>query len=104
MAGAEAVCAGVAAADDEDVLAGSEDGAAAFMLARSVFRVALVAAILLGQELHGVVDAFELAAGDGKSRGCSEPPQSRMASKPSLSDSTETLTPTWALIWKMTPL
>ena len=65
MAGAEAVGAGVAAADDDDALAGGEDEPAAHV-AGVVFGVALVAAILLGQELHGEVNALELAAGNGQ--------------------------------------
>ena len=59
MAGAEAVCAGVAAADDENALAGGEDGAGGLHRFKNCFLgVAFVAAILLGQELHGEVDAF----------------------------------------------
>ena len=70
MAGAEAVGAGVAAADDEDALAGGEDGACGLHVGEEhFFRVAFVAAILLGQELHGEVDAVELAAGDGEVAG-----------------------------------
>ena len=67
MAGAEAVGAGVAAADDDDALAGGEDGAGGFHGGEELFfRVAFVAAILLRQELHGVVNALELAAGNGQ--------------------------------------
>ena len=67
MAGAEAVRAGVAAADDDDALAGGEDGASGFHGGEELlFRVAFVAAILLGQKLHGEVNALELAAGDGQ--------------------------------------
>ena len=63
MGGAEAVGAGVSAADDEDALAVGGDGAGL------VDAVALVAAVLLGQELHGEVDAVEVAAGDGEVAG-----------------------------------
>jgi hypothetical protein len=56
MAGAEAIGSGIAAADDDDALAGGED------LVRD--GVALVAAVLLREELHRVMDALELAAGD----------------------------------------
>ena len=58
MAGAQAVCAGIAAADDEYVLALGADRRI------GVDEVAFVAAVLLGQELHGEVNAFELAAGN----------------------------------------
>ena len=39
---------------------------AAASIAEALLRVAFVAAILLGQELHGEVNALELAAGDGQ--------------------------------------
>ena len=55
--GADAVGAGVAAADDDDVLAGSEDGLVGGR------RFAGHTAVLLRQELHGEMDALELAAG-----------------------------------------
>ena len=58
MAGAQAVGAGVAAADDEHALAFGADRDS------RIDKVAFVAAILLGQELHGVVNAFEFAAGN----------------------------------------
>ncbi len=70
MAGAEAVCAGVAAADDEDALAGGEDGGGGLHGGKKrFFAVAFVAAILLGQELHGEVNAFEFAAGNREVAG-----------------------------------
>ena len=70
MAGAEAVGAGVAAADDDHALACGKDGAGgAHRFEQRLFRVALVAAILLRQELHGEVNALELAAGDGQVAG-----------------------------------
>ena len=79
MAGAEAVCAGVAAADDDDALACGEDGRAS--CGEEFDRVAFVAAILLGQELHGEVNALELAAGDLAGRAdARRRRQSRMAS------------------------
>src|SRR3954463_12307234 len=56
MAGAETVGPGIATTDDEDALAGGEDCGC------GVDVVAFVAAVLLRQELHGVVDAFEFAA------------------------------------------
>src|ERR1700722_8970668 len=59
MAGAEAVRAGVAAADDHYALAGGQNG---FRFGDSC---AFVAAVLLGEELHGEVDALEVAARDG---------------------------------------
>ena len=59
MAGAEAVGAGVAAADDHDALAGGQNPAGS-----SSTLVAFAAAVLLGQELHGEMDAFQFAAGD----------------------------------------
>ena len=53
---AEAIGAGIAAADDDDVLAGGKDlvGDA----------IAFADLVLLRQELHREVDAFQLAAGD----------------------------------------
>ena len=56
VAGAQAIGAGVAAADDHDALAGGQD------LIRHL--VAFAAAVLLRQELHREVDAVQLAAGD----------------------------------------
>ena len=56
--GADAVGAGVAAADDDDVLAAGEDRRA------RVLRLAADAAVLLRQEFHGEMDAGELAARD----------------------------------------
>ena len=55
--GADAVGAGVAAADDDDVLAVGEDRLAA------IGGFAADAAVLLRQVIHGEVDALELAAG-----------------------------------------
>lgn len=58
MAGADAVRACIAAADDEHILArrGNGDG--------FINGVAFAAMILLRQELHGEVNAFKLAAGN----------------------------------------
>ena len=61
VAGAHAVAAGVATADDDDVLAIGPQ------LALQL--VARVDFVLLGQELHGEVHAFELAARDGQVAG-----------------------------------
>src|SRR5690606_27180863 len=58
--GADAVGAGVAAADDDDVPAAGEDGP------DIVEWLVADAAVLLGQEIHGEMDAVELAAGDGQ--------------------------------------
>ena len=58
--GADAIGAGIAAADDDDVLAAGED-----RLARRR-RLAADAPVLLRQEIHGEVDAIELAAGNGQ--------------------------------------
>ena len=58
VAGAEAIGAGVAAADDDHVLAGGEDRL------RPGTRIALVAPVLLRQELHREMNALQLAAGD----------------------------------------
>ena len=58
MNGAQAIGAGVAAADDDDVLVAGRDELAV------VDRVAGHAPVLHGQELHGEVDALELAAFD----------------------------------------
>jgi hypothetical protein len=58
MAGAQAVRSGVAAADDHHALAGGRDGDGL------IHGVALAALVLLGQKLHGKVDALELATGD----------------------------------------
>ena len=55
---ADAVGAGVAAADDDDVLAAGEDRHDV------AERLVADAPVLLGQELHGEMDAVELAAGD----------------------------------------
>ena len=55
--GADAVRAGVAAADDDDVLAGGEDRLGV------VGRFAADPPVLLRQEIHGEMDALELAAG-----------------------------------------
>jgi hypothetical protein len=54
---ADAVGAGVAAADDDDVLAGGEDST----LVRDV--PARDAGVLLRQEVHRVMDAVQLASG-----------------------------------------
>ena len=54
----QAVRPGVAAADDHHAFPLSEDGQ------RWVDNIAFAAAILLGQKLHGKVDALEFAAGD----------------------------------------
>ena len=58
MRGADAVAAGVAAADHDHVLAGGEDRAVVEHV------VARDAPVLLRQELHGEVHARELAARD----------------------------------------
>src|SRR5271166_5153138 len=58
--GADAVGAGVAAADHHDVLAGRENRLAA------VVAFAAHAPVLLRQELHGEMDAVKLASRDGK--------------------------------------
>ena len=58
MAGAQAVGAGVAAADDENALAFREDRD------RGIDRIALAAAILLRQKLHREMNALQLAAGN----------------------------------------
>ena len=60
MAGAQAIGAGIAAADDDDALAGGEDGFGVGDV------VAFAAAVLLRQEIHGEVDALEFAAGDAE--------------------------------------
>ena len=56
MAGAEAIGAGIAAADDDDAFAGGQnlvgDG------------IAFAHLVLLRQKLHGEVDALQFAAGD----------------------------------------
>ena len=58
--GAEAIGAGIAAADDDHVLAGRRDRR------RLRHVVALAAAVLLRQIVHGEVDALEAAALDGE--------------------------------------
>jgi hypothetical protein len=58
--GADAVGAGVAAADDHDVLAFGGDEAA--VLCAAVEQAAGV----VGQEIHGEMDALEVAAFDGQ--------------------------------------
>src|SRR5688572_20329167 len=63
MGGAEAVSAGVAAAEDDDVLA---FGGNKLLIGDLVAEVALV---LQGQVIHGEMDALELAAGDGEVAG-----------------------------------
>ena len=60
--GAHAVGPGVAAADDDDVLALGQD------LGLRVDGVAGVAAVLLDEELHGEADAVQVAAGDRRGR------------------------------------
>src|SRR5690606_9134370 len=57
VGGAEAVGAGVAAADDDDVLALGGDGGGV--------EVALLHPVGDGQVLHRLVDALEVASGDG---------------------------------------
>src|SRR5687767_7332820 len=57
---AKTVCAGIATADDDHVLAGRRDR---FTLAHLV---ALTAAILLRQVLHRIVDALERATWHGQ--------------------------------------
>ena len=57
VAGAQAVGGGVAAADDDHVLAGGQDRVA-------VERGAEAAAVLLGQERHRQLDPLQAAAGD----------------------------------------
>jgi len=74
QAGAEAVGAGVAAADDDDAFSFSEN------CQRGVNCIAFAAMILLGQELHGKVNALEFAAGNLEVAGCSEPPHNKIAS------------------------
>ena len=73
--GADAVGAGVAAADDDDVLAlGVDEVAVGELLSSRLLRV-------LVQELHGEVDALELAPFDRQSRAAGVAPlQSTMAS------------------------
>ena len=44
------------------------------------FRIAGHPLVLLHQEIHGEMDAVHLAAGDGRSRGASAPPDSTTAS------------------------
>ena len=56
VAGAQAIGAGVSAADDDDTLAGGQD-----LVGHIVAGIAL---ILLRQELHGEVNALQLAAGN----------------------------------------
>ena len=56
--GAKAVGAGVAAADDDDALAGCEN------LERRIERVAMAALVLLRQEFHGEMDSLQLTAGN----------------------------------------
>src|SRR2546430_16291948 len=64
----EAVRPRVATAEDDDALAGRQD--------LSVYPVAGVHLVLLRQEVHGEVDAGELAAGQRQgSRRCCGPPQ-----------------------------
>ena len=57
--GADAVSAGVTAADDDDVLVLGGDEIAIPFLFQEAARIA-------GQEVHGQVDAFEVAALDGE--------------------------------------
>jgi hypothetical protein len=72
VAGAHAVAAGVAAADDDHVLA------VGAQLALEL--VAGVDLVLLRQELHREVHAVELAARHRQVADCSEPPVSSTAS------------------------
>ena len=58
--GADAIGAGVAAANDDDVLAASEDRVGV------ICGFAAQPSILLRQEIHGEMDAFQLAAGNGQ--------------------------------------
>ena len=58
VAGAHAITAGVAAANHDDMLARGKE-----LALELVARVDLV---LLGQELHGEMDAIQLAAGHGQ--------------------------------------
>ena len=72
--GADAVRAGVAAADDHDLLAGGED-----RLVRAD-RLAGHAPVLLRQEVHREVNAARSRPGTGRSREASAPPASAIAS------------------------
>ena len=63
MGGADAVGAGVAAADDEDVLAAGGDAVGGGDVDAGED------AVLLGEELEGEVDAAEVAAGDAEVAG-----------------------------------
>ena len=58
--GAEAIGAGVAAANDDDTLAVGEDGE------RRIDGIAFAAFVLLRQKLHGEVDSLQLATGNGQ--------------------------------------
>ena len=76
MARAQAVGAGVAAADDDDALAGRKN------VERGIERVAVAALVLLRQKFHGVVNALQFAAGNLQDRGDARTPPARtMASK-----------------------
>ncbi len=56
VAGTEAIGAGIAAADDDDVFAGGQNLVG--------YGIAFAHLVLLRQELHGEVDALQVAAGD----------------------------------------
>jgi hypothetical protein len=72
--GANAVCAGVAAADDHHILTGSGDVVVAHLAVQHRPGV-------LRQELHGKVDALQLTPLNGQVRGRVEPVQSTTESK-----------------------
>ena len=96
--GADAVRAGVAAADDDDVLAAGEDRQDV------AERLVADAAVLLGQEIHGEMDAVELAAGDrqvARLLGAAGE-RDRVVAVEQLGRSASSM-PTWTLQWKMTP-
>lgn len=90
----EAVGSGVAAADDDDVFGGGEDGRGE---ARGIGDDAAVTGdslVLLGEEIHGEVDAIEFAAGDAEIAGDSAPMAMRMASNSFLRSSMGMAVPT----------
>jgi hypothetical protein len=93
---ADAVRAGVAAADDDDVLARRRDGA---LLASPEHGLGVGR-----EELHGEVHALELRPSMGRSRGCVAPVQMTVASKYSFRKIWgSTLSPTLALQMNLMP-